>query len=195
MGVGSLSSKKAVFLDRDGVINRALVRDGLPYPPSSLDELQILPGVPESLRILKENGFLLIVITNQPDVGRGIQKKQTVEKMHTFLLNQLPLDVIYVCWHGQDGECNCRKPLPGMLFQAKQDWQIDLKKSFMIGDRWRDIGSGNAAGCKTIFIDYQYEESLKYQPDYTATSICDASEQIIQQSKLSISFTPLSGTN
>ena len=75
MGVNSIISKKAVFLDRDGVINRALIRDGLPYPPNSLDELEILPGIPESLRILKESGFLLIVVTNQPDVGRGIQKK------------------------------------------------------------------------------------------------------------------------
>ena len=184
MGVGSLSSTKAVFLDRDGVINRALIHDGLPYPPNSLDELEILPGVFESLRILKESGFLLIVVTNQPDVGRGKQKKQIVEKMHEFLLNQLPLDVIYVCWHGQDGECDCRKPLPGLLYQAEKDWHIDLKKSFMIGDRWRDIDTGFAAGCKTVFIDYQYNESLKYQPDYTAKSIIDASGQIIHQSKI-----------
>ena len=188
-------SVKAVFLDRDGVINRPLIHDGLPYPPNSLDELEILPGVYESLRILGECGFLLIVVTNQPDVGRGIQKKQTVEKMHTFLLNKLPLDVIYVCWHGQDGECDCRKPLPGLLYQAEQDWHIDLKKSFMIGDRWRDIDTGFAAGCKTVFIDYKYDESLKYQPDYIANSISDASEQIIQKSNLLESLTSLSRTN
>lgn len=194
MGAGKLRAK-AVFLDRDGVINRALVRDGLPYSPNSFEELEILPGVSESLHKLKENGFLLIVVTNQPDVGRGILKRHTVEKMHSFLLNQLPLDVIYVCWHGEDGVCNCRKPLPGLLYQAEQDWQIDLKKSFMIGDRWRDIDTGYAAGCTTVFIDYQYDEPLKYQPDYTATSICDASEKIIQQTNLSVSFTSLSGTN
>ena len=195
MGVSSLSNTKAVFLARDGVINRALIRDGLPYPPNSLDELEILPGVSEALHILKEGGFLLIVVTNQPDVGRGIQKKQTVEKMHAYLLKKLPLDVIYVCWHGQDGECDCRNPLPGLLYQAEQDWHIDLKKSFMIRDRWRDIGTGHAAGCKTIFIDYQYDESLKYQPDYTAKSISDASKQIIQESKLSVILKSLPGTN
>ena len=173
-----------MFLDRDGVINRALIREGLPYPPKSLEELEILPGAFDSLRLLKESGFLLIVVTNQPDVGRGIQKKQTVKKMHDFLLKKLPLDFIYVCWHGQDGECDCRKPLPGLLYKAEEDWHIDLKNSFMIGDRWRDIGSGNAAGCKTILIDYQYKESLKYLPDYTATSICDASEQIIKQNNI-----------
>ncbi len=195
MGVNSVSSTKAVFLDRDGVINRALIREGLPYPPNSLDELEIIPGAFESLRVLKNSGFLLIVVTNQPDVGRGIQKKQTVEKMHDSLLNKLPLDGIYVCWHGQDGECNCRKPLPGLLYQAEKDWHIDLKKSFIIGDRWRDIGAGKASGCKTIFIDYQYKESLKYQPDYTATSIWDASEKIIQKSKLLENLTSIYRTN
>lgn len=183
MGIRPLNNK-AVFLDRDGVINRALVRYGHPYPPPSLDTLEIQPDVPKALNLLKESEFLLIVVTNQPDVGRGTQKRETVEKMHTYLLNQLPLDDIYVCWHGQDGECDCRKPLPGMLFQAAQDWQINLEKSFMIGDRWRDVDIGYAAGCKTIFIDYQYDESLNYQPDYTATSIRDASEWIIRQSNM-----------
>ena len=194
MGIRPLNNK-AVFLDRDGVINRALVRYGHPYPPPSLDTLEIQPDVTKALNLLKESEFLLIVVTNQPDVGRGTQKRETVEKMHTYLLNQLPLDGIYVCWHGQDGECDCRKPLPGMLFQAAQDWQINLEKSFMIGDRWRDVDIGYAAGCKTIFIDYQYDESLNYQPDYTATSIRDASEWIIRQSNLSICLTPLSETN
>lgn len=194
MGIRPLNNK-AVFLDRDGVINRALVRDGHPYPPSSLDTLEIQPDVTKALNLLEDSEFLLIVVTNQPDVGRGTQKRETVEKMHTYLLNQLPLDDIYVCWHGQDGECDCRKPLPGMLFQSAQDWQIDLEKSFIIGDRWRDVDIGYAAGCKTIFIDYQYDESLNYQPDYTANSIRDASEWIIRQSNLSICLTPLSETN
>ena len=117
MGVRLLSAK-AVFLDRDGVINRAIVRKRKPYPPDTLQDLEILPDVPEALNLLKESGFLLIVVTNQPDVGRGTQKQETVEEMHTYLVNKLPLDDIFVCWHGQDGECDCRKPLPGMLLQA-----------------------------------------------------------------------------
>ena len=182
MGVSSLSRKKAVFLDRDGVINRALIRDGLPYPPNTLDELEILPGVTESLRLLKKSGFLLVVVTNQPDVGRGIQKKQTVEKMHDFLLNHLPLDVIYVCWHGQDGECDCRKPLSGLLSQAAAKYGVDFQQSFLIGDRWKDIEAGKKVGCKTIFLDYQYNELLHSQPDFTTTSTIRASEWIISQS-------------
>ena len=181
MGVSPLSTK-AVFLDRDGVINRAFVRVGRPFPPPSLNELEILPDVPESLRLMKDKGFLLIVVTNQPDVGRGIQKRETVEEMHTYLLNQLPLDDIYVCWHGQDQECECRKPLSGMLLQAEKKYKIDFKQSYLIGDRWKDIDAGKSAGCKTIFIDYQYNELLRSQPDYTTTSTIRASKWILNQS-------------
>ena len=162
---------KAVFLDRDGVINRAVVRDKKPYPPDSVQELEILPDVPEALHLLKENGFLLIVVTNQPDVGRGTQKRETVEKIHSFLKNQLPLDDIYVCWHGQDGECDCRKPLPGMLFQAAEKYGIDLSQSFLVGDRWKDIEAGKLGGCKTVFIDYGYNEILRNEPDFQTNSI------------------------
>ena len=179
MGVRLLSAK-AVFLDRDGVINRAVVRNRKPYPPNTLQDLEILPDVPEALNLLKESGFLLIVVTNQPDVGRGIQKKETVEEMHLFLKKILPLDDIFVCWHGLDGKCECRKPLPGLLIQASEKWQIDLENSFMIGDRWRDVESGHAAGCKTIFIDYQYDEPLHSQPDYITISIKDAAEWVLQ---------------
>ena len=180
MGVRLLSAK-AVFLDRDGVINRAVVRNRKPYPPNTLQDLEILPDVPEALNLLKESGFLLIVVTNQPDVGRGIQKKETVEEMHLFLKKILPLDDIFVCWHGQDGECDCRKPLPGMLLQASEKYGIDFGKSFMVGDRWKDIEAGKTAGCKTIFLDYHYNELLRSQPDFTATSTRKASEWIVSQ--------------
>ena len=183
MGIRSLINK-AVFLDRDGVLNRVIVRGGKPYPPSHLSEFEILPGTKEALIKLKLERFLLIVVTNQPDVARGKQKREKVEEMHTFLKRNLPLNDIFVCWHGLDSECECRKPLPGLLFQASKKWQIDLKKSLIIGDRWRDIDSGHAAGCKTIFIDYRYNECLNYQPDYTTTSIRDASEWIIRQNNM-----------
>ena len=185
MGVRPLSTK-AVFLDRDGVINRAIVRDGRPFPPPSLNKLEILPDVMESLRLLKENGFLLIVVTNQPDVGRGTQTKETIEEMHSFLLQHLSLNDIYVCWHGQDGECDCRKPLPGMLFKASLDWQIVLEKSFLIGDRWRDVDMGNAVGCKTVFLDHHYDEPLHSEPDYKTTSIKYAVEWILNSLSLSV---------
>ncbi len=180
MGVLPLNNK-AVFLDRDGVINRAVVRNRKPYPPNPLLDLEILPDVPEALNILKESGFLLIVVTNQPDVGRGIQKKETVEEMHLFLKKILPLDDIFVCWHGQDGECDCRKPSPGMLLQASEKYGVDFQQSYLIGDRWKDIEAGKTAGCKTIFLDYHYNELLRSQPDFTATSTRKASEWIVSQ--------------
>ena len=180
MGVLPLNNK-AVFLDRDGVINRALVRNRKPYPPDTLQDLEILPDVPEALNLLKESGFLLIVVTNQPDVGRGTQKQEPVEEMHLFLKEQLPLDDIYVCWHGQDGECKFRKPLPGMLLQASEKYGVDFQQSYLIGDRWKDIEAGKTAGCKTIFLDYHYNELLRSQPDFIATSTRKASEWIVSQ--------------
>ena len=162
---------RAVFLDRDGVLNRAIVRDGKPYPPASLAEFEIIPGTKESLEKLKAAGYLLIVVTNQPDVGRGTQQKLIVEEMHEVLRDSLPLDEIYVCYHGYDGECECRKPRPGMLIKAAKKHNIDLSRSFMIGDRSKDMEAGKAAGCKTIFIDYQYSEKLNIHPDYKTNSI------------------------
>ena len=185
MGVPPLN-KKAVFLDRDGVINRALVIDNLPYPPNSIKDLEILPEVPKSLRLLEDKGYLLLVVTNQPDVGRGIQKRETVEEIHSFLLEELPLDEIYVCWHGQDGDCDCRKPLPGMLSQAAEKYGINLKESFLIGDRWKDINAGMSAGCQTVFLDHGYKETLRQTPTYQTNSILTATTWILNRQLLSV---------
>jgi len=174
-------SNKAFFLDRDGVINHAVVRNKKPYPPNSLQELEILPDVPEALRLLKENGFLLIVVTNQPDVGRGTQKRETVEEIHSFLLEELPLDDIYVCWHGQDGECDCRKPQAGMLLQAAEKYKLNLQQCYLIGDRWKDIDAGNSAGCKTFFIDYKYTEKYPINIDYIVGSLSEAVNILLKQ--------------
>jgi len=167
MGV-RLQSTKAVFLDRDGVINRAVVRNSKPYPPDTLQDLKILTDVTEDLNLLKESGFLLIVVTNQPDVGRGTQKQKTVEEIPLFLKNNLTLHDIYVCWHGQDGAC--RKPLSGLLNQPAERYRVDLQQGYLIGDRWKDIDADIASEFKTIFLDYQYDELLNAQPDFTITS-------------------------
>ena len=164
-------TRRAVFLDRDGVINRALIRNHLPYSPDTLCELEVLPGVAEACRRLKAAGFLLIVATNQPDVGRGKQSQIVIEQMHDRLLRQLPLDRIEVCYHSGVELCECRKPLPGLLVRAARELAIDLSKSFMVGDRWRDIDCGHAAGCRTILVDYGYAEALRTQPDYRVPSL------------------------
>jgi D-glycero-D-manno-heptose 1,7-bisphosphate phosphatase len=172
----------AVFLDRDGVINRALVRDGKPYPPSSLAEFEILPGVGEACAKLKQSGFLLVVATNQPDVGRGTVSQELVESLHDQMQQKVPLDRVEVCYHPGKGEseCNCRKPKPGMLLRAARELNIDLRRSFMVGDRWRDIDCGHAAGCTTILVDYAYDEPLRQPPDHRVKSLAEAADVILE---------------
>ena len=172
-------NRKAVFLDRDGVINRALVIAGRPYPPSTLAELEILPGVESALAHLHTD-YLLIVVTNQPDVARGTKSKGEVEAINCALAQKLPIDEFCVCYHDETDRCHCRKPAPGLLLQAAERQQIDLPKSFMIGDRWRDIEGGYLAGCRTFFIDYGYKEKQPEQVDYVVSSLEEASRIIMQ---------------
>jgi D-glycero-D-manno-heptose 1,7-bisphosphate phosphatase len=171
----------AVFLDRDGVINRPLVRDGKPYPPASLAEFEILPEVPAACARLKAAGFLLVVATNQPDVGRGTMSREVVETIHRSMSQTLSLDGIEVCFHPGKGasDCDCRKPRPGMLFHAARELGIDLKRSWMVGDRWRDIDCGHAAGCRTVFIDRGYSEELRQAPDFRARDLGEAANLIL----------------
>jgi D-glycero-D-manno-heptose 1,7-bisphosphate phosphatase len=184
-GVQNAESKRAVFLDRDGVISRSDVRNGLPYAPTELKDFEILPEAPEACRRLKQAGFLLIVATNQPDVGRGTMKKEIVEAMHAKMFSELPIDRVEVCYHPGHGEsnCDCRKPKPGMLLKAAAALGIDLTQSWMVGDRWRDIDCGDAAGCRTVFIDRGYAESLKHAPDFQVQDLARAADVILAHSK------------
>jgi D-glycero-D-manno-heptose 1,7-bisphosphate phosphatase len=167
--------KRAVFLDRDGVINRAMVRNGKPYPPACLGELDILPGVGEAMRRLHAADFQLVVVSNQPDVARGAQSCETVEAMHAKLRESgLPIDAFYVCYHDGPANCACRKPRPGMLVAASADLLIDLRRSYIVGDRWRDIEAGQRAGCTAIFVDYGYEEPRPRPPYVAVSSLADA---------------------
>jgi len=184
MGNGAGSSapralRRAVFVDRDGVINRAAVRNGRSYPPGSLAELEILPGVAEALIALRKAGFLVIVATNQPDVGSGKQRREVVEAMHARLRRELALDDIRVCYHVDADNCSCRKPLPGMLREAASDWGIALGESFMVGDRWRDMEAGRAAGCRTAFVDYGLDEGRPVAADMVVDSLAAASRWIL----------------
>lgn len=184
MGVGSpVIAARAVFLDRDGVLNRAIVRDGKPYPPASLAEMEIVPDGAASLQRLKALGFLLLVVTNQPDVARGTQTMEAIDIMHHEMQRQLPLDAFLVCAHDDKDGCDCRKPLPGLFLQAQAKYGVDLARSFMIGDRWRDIDAGQAAGCRTVFLDQQYKErGPTHPPDATAVSLTEAVNWIVRSS-------------
>jgi len=152
------SCRRAIFLDRDGVLNRVVLRNGKPHPPVSIDEFQILNDVQKSLAELASHGFLLFVVTNQPDVARGTQQRSVVDAMHQVLREALPLDGIYVCFHDDADECECRKPKPGLLLIAAAEHGISLSGSYMVGDRWRDVDAGQRAGCRTVWIDCGYTE-------------------------------------
>ena len=169
---------RAVFLDRDGVINRATVRDGKPYPPGTLDELEVLDGVPDALSKLREAGFRLIVVTNQPDVARGTQTRETVEAMHSRLTSELAVDEVVACYHDGDA-CDCRKPKPGALLDAARRHGLELERSFMVGDRWRDIEAGQRAGCQCLFVDHGYREQQPAGQFVRVASLADAAEWIL----------------
>jgi len=172
--------KKAIFLDRDGVINSSAVVDGKPHTPKNLEELKILPGVEAALVMLRESGYLCIVITNQPDVARGKVTMESVEELNNHLRERLAIDDIYACYHDDEDKCECRKPKPGAILGASQMYNINLNESYMIGDRWRDIEAGQSAGCKTVFIDYSYDEKRPVGHTYTAGSLLDAVKLILR---------------
>ncbi len=173
-------SARAVFLDRDGVLNEPEVRDGRPYPPVRVADLRIYEEAAGALARLKQAGFLLIVVTNQPDVARGAQSRDAVKAIHAALLARLPLDGVFVCCHDDADACDCRKPKPGLLRQAAAKYGIDPTASYMIGDRWRDIDAGAAAGCRTILIDRGYRERQPLTaPDYHTASLSDAAAWIL----------------
>ena len=181
MGIRALNS--AVFLDRDGVLVRARETDGVPQPARCLAEMELLPDAFEACRVLKEAGFALIVATNQPDVARGRQLRSVVEKMHSVLRRSLPLDDIRVCYHDDRDACRCRKPAPGMLTEAASDYGLELARSYMVGDRWRDIEAGRRAGCVTVLIDHKYAESasLNVSADFSAASLMKAAGWIMSR--------------
>jgi D-glycero-D-manno-heptose 1,7-bisphosphate phosphatase len=172
--------RRAVFIDRDGVINRTVVRKGKPYPPANLSEVEILPGVLDALTKLHDAGFMLIVVTNQPDVARGITPRAVVEEINAHLAECLPIDEFRTCYHDNGDGCDCRKPLPGALMAAARQHGIDLVNSYMIGDRWRDTEAGRHAGCKTVFIDYDYDEQKTAMVDYRVTSLFEAAQIILK---------------
>jgi D-glycero-D-manno-heptose 1,7-bisphosphate phosphatase len=165
--------RAAVFLDRDGVLNRAYVRNGKPHPPASLSELEILPGVPAALSLLRSHGYPLIVVTNQPDVARGTVAREVVEEINERLRAECELDAILTCFHDGAAGCSCRKPEPGLLLQAASELDIELTRSFMVGDRWRDIEAGQRAGCRTFYVDYGYAEARPARYDFRVSSLAE----------------------
>ena len=177
---------KAVFLDRDGVLNAAIIRDGKPYPPNGLPNVRILPGVREAVQMLRNAGFSVAVVTNQPDVARGTQTIEVVESINRFIGAETGVEYFYVCTHDDADHCACRKPLPGLMHRAAADHLLDLSRSFLVGDRWRDIAAGLAAGCRTVWIDYGYNEKAPIGHDFCTQSLLQASEWICKQDEVQL---------
>lgn len=174
----------AVFLDRDGVLCRTIVRNGKPYAPRRMEDFKLMPNSRYSVMLLKQQGFKVFVVTNQPDIGNGFVTPAIVESMHKKLFEKTMVDDVFLCAHRQDEGCECRKPKPGMLFDASEKHGLDLSKSFMVGDRASDIEAGKKAGCRTIFIDRHYVEPRPHNPEATVNSLQKAVAYIITNNKI-----------
>lgn len=163
-----------VFLDRDGVVNRAMVRTGFPFPPSRLDDLEIVPGAQEACAEFRRAGLTVVVVTNQPDVVRGTTTRESVDEINAAVRARVLVDDLVVCFHDNADGCACRKPAPGLLLEAAERWGIDLTRSVMVGDRWGDIEAGRRAGCSTVWIDNGYAERRPEGQDVTMRSLSEA---------------------
>jgi D-glycero-D-manno-heptose 1,7-bisphosphate phosphatase len=171
--------QRIVFLDRDGVLNRAFPEDGTTRPPRSIDELELMPEVPEAMGRLRAAGFALVVITNQPDVARGRLSRTVVEAINQKLSRQLPLLDAFTCYHDASDGCECRKPKAGLLFAAARKWSLDLERGFMIGDRWSDVVAAQSAGCRGVLIDTPFSQADRCSPDYRTKEIAEAVDWIL----------------
>jgi D-glycero-D-manno-heptose 1,7-bisphosphate phosphatase len=169
---------KAIFLDRDGVLNKTIFRMGKERAPYTLEEFVLFDGVEHALKLLKNKEYLLIVVTNQPDVARGWVEMERVTEVNEKLKELLPLDEIKACFHTDKDNCHCRKPRPGMLIEAQKKWNINPHQSYMVGDNFTDIAAGVAIGCKTVLIGSAINDEDKYpSPHFRAKSLREWVEQ------------------
>jgi len=179
MGISHIEAK-AFFLDRDGIINKAKIVLNKPYPPSGIEDLELCPGIDQLINLIASKNYLVIVITNQPDIARGKKTISEDKKINDYLMGKLNIDRIYVCYHDNNDKCECRKPKIGNIIAAKNFYNINMKKSFFIGDRKSDITAGNNSGCKSIFIDYNYSETKPDDYFLSSTSIKDLHNQLLE---------------
>jgi D-glycero-D-manno-heptose 1,7-bisphosphate phosphatase len=177
--VAGRGNRPAVFLDRDGVLTRSQTRGGKPYAPRRLKDFRLLAGATRAVTNLKTAGFVVVVVTNQPDVGHGLVTPETLKAMHARLREAAPIDAVLVCTHRQDEECACRKPKPGLIERAIGRFGIAREASYMVGDRWSDVVAGRAAGLYTIFIERGYAEALVEAPDAVVKSLSAATLHIL----------------
>ena len=179
----SSAGRKAVFLDRDGVINETVLVDGARIPPRTVNEFRLIDGVADAVERLRLAGFTLIVVTNQPDVARGNQSTIVIDAMHEILRLSIAIDDIVTCVHDDADACDCRKPKPGMLTSSILRYGLDASRSYMVGDRWRDVTAGRLAGCTTILVGPDWESPMSDAPDLRARDLREAAEIICQSQR------------
>jgi len=185
------SNRPAVFFDRDGVLNDVRLDNGFPRGPESVADLRVVEGAREALVGLRDAGFVLVVVTNQPDVPRGATTREAVEEINEELAARLPIHAVYVCYHDTGDGCLCRKPRPGMLRQAARDLGLDLERSWLVGDRWVDIAAARAARVASVLVDrpYSWQRSSDGTPpsdlraDLRADSVSEAARAIVESSR------------
>jgi len=166
--------KSGVFLDRDGVVNKIILKERRPYSPRKLDQLEILDGVRDAVKILQKLGFKVVVITNQPEISRGLITENLVMEMHNKISEETGIKNFYFCRHDDFHDCGCRKPKTGMLLRAAVELDLDFNQSYLVGDRWKDIQAGQKVGCKCYFIDNNYDEPMPISPFHTVKSLYEA---------------------
>ena len=174
---------KAIFLDRDGVISKTFLINGKSFAPRKFKDFKIFSSSVKSIKRLKLAGYMVFVVTNQPDVGKKLISKNTLQKMHNKIIKEIKVDKIYSCIHTQNTGCYCRKPKPGMILKAAKKYNIDLKQSFMIGDRASDIKAGLKAKCRSIFLDKKYKEQKPKTQEATFSNLTEATKYILKENK------------
>ena len=174
-----MPKRKAVFLDRDGTLVKSIERPNFEKgitAPFHFSELEFFPDLDKAMTIMGWLGFLRIIITNQPDAAYGHVSEEEWTKIHTAILGRVQPDDCFMCRHRRDESCPMRKPSPLMIFTAACKWNVNLAKSFMIGDTEYDMGAGKAAGCKTILLDRKYNADVV--ADFRARDLLEAAQVI-----------------
>jgi D-glycero-D-manno-heptose 1,7-bisphosphate phosphatase len=170
---------RGAFLDRDGILNKTYFQGNIPIPPSNLDEVEIITGVIEAINLFVEHNFLPVVVTNQPDISRGLNSLELVESINQKIGDLTGINHFYICPHDDQHMCNCRKPKPGLINLAASELSLELKGSIMVGDRWRDIEAGQALDLTSYFVDYSYDEKKPIQPFVKVSSLLDAAQKAL----------------
>jgi D-glycero-D-manno-heptose 1,7-bisphosphate phosphatase len=162
----------AVFFDRDGVINEVVFRHGKPASPRSLEEFRLCGDIQQPLQELSAAGYRLFVVSNQPDVARGLLAPSVVDAISAQILALLPIERVLTCPHDDHDACACRKPKPGLLHELAQSEKLDLSRSFLVGDSWKDVRAGHDAGCTTILLQRDYNQGVA--ADYVVDNMAEA---------------------